>query len=76
MPQAICSRQRNRFNMRMPIGLRETTDLGPCGCLYSTKKDDQPTDEGNGEVEMDEVDCFLVEIPPAHGDDRKRAEHK
>ena len=42
----------------------ETSDLGPCSCFYSSYKGDQPTEECNGEVEVDKVDSFLVEFPP------------
>ena len=43
-----------------------TANLGPCSSLYSSNKDDQSTDESNGEIEMNKIDHFLVELPPAH----------
>ena len=43
-----------------------TANLRPCSSLYSSNKDDQSTDESNGEIEMDKIDHFLVQLPPAH----------
>ena len=51
-------------------------NLGPCSCLYSSNKDDQTTDESNGEIDVNKVDHFLVQLLPTRINVQERAEHK